>query len=705
MKKSLMIISLFFIVSSLNALNTRSFKDDDYNDFLQGKLENIAIYSDGKIAPTIIFDFISLKSLVLWSVLTKHDITYVGSGNDGKIYVIKDNQIIKEFDTSDLIITAIFECNGNIYATGIPDGCIFLLTPDGLSQICKFDNISIWSYTIFKNKVYLGTGPAGKLFEFDGKTIREVISLKGENILSLCCDEKYLYIGMSDNGCVYKYDPVNNSVSTLYQLEEKEIKSLLISDTTLYIVANGVSTKQDISKKEEGAEQESALLELFKALQSQTMDKSLQTLQSFSETVPFEQPPPTKKPLEIKPPAVVSGSSIYTLNLNSLSIEKTLFIPNESILTISRGKDSSLYIGTEPEGKVYQIYPKERRFALLKDFNVQSIMNVISDNENNIRILTTGNPAFIYFVRDINFEKDKIRYESKIFDLGSISELGRVEVLPENITKVFVRCGNIKELDPTWSQWLESQPPEYKIKLPNSRFFQYALEWKKNEEIDNIKFYVLGQNHKPSIRELKVEGNESKAFTIDDVRKSYFVKISWVVEDIDNDNLLYSLFLKEVDSEIGYPVKNAQELTQNYYTLATISFPDGWYKVKLIASDLPSTPPDRSLTSEKESKEFLIDNTNPQVENLLFGLLENKVEAVIAGIAKDNLSNIVKIEYSIDGDNWRMVYPVDKVLDSKIEDFMFNICLKDLIPGMHSLTVRVMDSAGNLGIGKLIFKN
>jgi len=44
--------------------------------------------------------------------------------------------------------------------------------------------------------------------------------------------------------------------------------------------------------------------------------------------------------------------------------------------------------------------------------------------------------------------------------------------------------------------------------------------------------------------------------------------------------------------------------------------PDGGYTVKVVASDAPSHSPEDTLSDEKGSQRFEVDNTAPRIENL-----------------------------------------------------------------------------------------
>ena len=48
----------------------------------------------------------------------------------------------------------------------------------------------------------------------------------------------------------------------------------------------------------------------------------------------------------------------------------------------------------------------------------------------------------------------------------------------------------------------------------------------------------------------------------------------------------------------------------------TETYPDGWYRVRVTASDSAANSPDRALSSSQNTTLFAIDNTRPGIDNL-----------------------------------------------------------------------------------------
>ena len=143
--------------------------------------------------------------------------------------------------------------------------------------------------------------------------------------------------------------------------------------------------------------------------------------------------------------------------------------------------------------------------------------------------------------------------------------------------------------------------------------------------------------------------------------------------------------------------KNTQK--KGAYTWDTLRLPDGKYQIKLIASDEPDNPPETALSAENTIQPIVIDNTRPIIKSMN-AAMGTDGRYVISGAIKDEYSNIIKVQYTIDGQDWTSAYPVDGVFDSQEESFQ--ITTKRLTPGEYLRIVSVFDREGNSGLHKII---
>jgi hypothetical protein len=125
-------------------------------------------------------------------------------------------------------------------------------------------------------------------------------------------------------------------------------------------------------------------------------------------------------------------------------------------------------------------------------------------------------------------------------------------------------------------------------------------------------------------------------------------------------------------------------LQDRYYAFDSAAFPDGEYVARISASDAPGNTPADALTTTLESDPFTIDNTPPEITDVKI------TDGHIAFTAKDALSWIDKAEYSIDGGEWTLLDPVNKVTDSQILNYELSA------PAGRLIAVRIFDEDDNV---------
>ncbi len=125
---------------------------------------------------------------------------------------------------------------------------------------------------------------------------------------------------------------------------------------------------------------------------------------------------------------------------------------------------------------------------------------------------------------------------------------------------------------------------------------------------------------------------------------------------------------------------------------------DGAYYLRIVASDAPSNPSGEALEGQPESDRFMVDNMPPSLEKLAAAAPDSSGAAHVRFTARDSASAIARAEFSIDAGDWTLVYPVGRLSDSLEEHY--DIALKALAPGEHTIAVRVYDRFENMTAGK-----
>ena len=171
--------------------------------------------------------------------------------------------------------------------------------------------------------------------------------------------------------------------------------------------------------------------------------------------------------------------------------------------------------------------------------------------------------------------------------------------------------------------------------------------------------------------------------------------LSWSAQDPNGDDLVYSIHYRNAGDRRWTLLK--KDLTETYRTLDGKSLPDGTYVVRITVSDSPSNPAGQALESELMSKPFVVANSAPAIE---WGTPQVEgTEARIQVEVRTVASAIHQLEYAVDGGPWGLLFPEDGIADGIVESYRLK--LEGLERGEHLVTVRVVDSVGNLGTGRL----
>jgi hypothetical protein len=140
--------------------------------------------------------------------------------------------------------------------------------------------------------------------------------------------------------------------------------------------------------------------------------------------------------------------------------------------------------------------------------------------------------------------------------------------------------------------------------------------------------------------------------------------ITWKGEDDDSDTLSYTLQYRREGDQNWRDLKEG--LTGEIFVWDTTTVADGRYQIRVLASDRPSNAGDRALTGDRESDALEVDNTPP---TLAFEVSRTGNAARLVVRARDARSPIQKVEYSLDGGPWQLVYPVDGLADAPDERY------------------------------------
>jgi hypothetical protein len=321
--------------------------------------------------------------------------------------------------------------------------------------------------------------------------------------------------------------------------------------------------------------------------------------------------------------------------------------------------------------------------------------------ERHLMAFTTDDAAAMY--RSTG-RASQAKYVSDVLDAKAVSRFGKLAWVASGKVKIETRSGNTAKPGVGWSEWqapaqsgrLGGGAEGGKVQSPPGRYLQWRVALEDDAaRVRKVTSYYVPQNQATQVQEATVEpsSKESNPTLKDSAAKprSPVLKIKWKVENPDGDETQYALEARR-DGEANWrPIATGKApLTSTSWDWNTETYPDGWYRVRVTASDAAANSPDRALTSSAQSTLFAIDNTRPIIEGLT-------VTYPRAGArATDTLNTIAEMAFSIDDGPWQLGTTADGLFDDAAEDL--RIDLPPSLPrGTHTLAVRVADAAGNVG--------
>ncbi|MDH3583403.1 MAG: hypothetical protein OER86_04230, partial [Phycisphaerae bacterium] len=361
------------------------------------------------------------------------------------------------------------------------------------------------------------------------------------------------------------------------------------------------------------------------------------------------------------------------------------------------------------EGQLYRVDPAAEEITILADLEPRQVPALLNVGEDRF-LLGTANPAQI--VRLAPTYAPQAVVTSQALDAGQISLWGKLQIMAHapggTGLEVQTRSGNVADPDATegsWSKW--SKPHKVglvgghsayiEVESPNARFLQYRLRLRSEGEatpsVLSVSLKYLMPNLKPKIESIqsayakaKPRGDEKAPTPLN------VLKIEWKASDPNKDRLRYRLEVKPYGTDDPF-VTIKDNLAENNFSWNTLTTPDGRYLLRVAASDEGDNIPEQALVTSRRSDPVIIDNTPPEVRDLV-ARQTGPGSAQLSAHLADDLTAVSEIRYNVDSDkDWKFVLPRDLIYDSTSESVQVKI--DGLSTGAHVLTLRASDSQGN----------
>jgi hypothetical protein len=708
------VAGLVVLAASLGAVVPQKWELRTREDYLRGKFDGVSVAYDGTLALAPKEEKIAAPQEEFYlSVLPLADgTTFLGTGHGGKVYRIgKDGKAELWFQAAEMDVTSlVLDRKGTLYASTSPNGRIYKITDKGKGEPF-FDPAEkyVWDLLFMDSgELWAAVGESGGIYRISPLGEGGMFFKAAENHI-LCLERTArgdVVAGSGGNGLVYRIG-TDGRASVLFETPYEEVRSLALDrEGQIYAAASGTPTR---TRKDERA------------------DEPVRLDAEVSITVSAAGG--AGRPSAAAGPATTArdGGALYRITADGLA-KRLWSSEDEMIYTLLwREADGKVLFGTGGQGRIYSV-DREERVALLLQQSSEQVYQ-LAPLDSKIYVLS-NNPC--YFGLLLPEQRFAGEYTSPVLDARTLASWGRVvwdaAVAAGASVQLQSRSGNTNEPNATWSDWSPFYgKTEEQVLSPKSRYLQVKVilrtqTGKSSPVFDRLAVFYLQSNVAPSVSRLEflrpnevylklpdqddvilgVERNAPEAPAKKDelrislgYRKSErkgFQTVVWDAADENGDTLRYALAMKK-DGETEWRVLEP-DWTEAIYAFDTLSFPDGTYLLRLTASDAPSNPAGLELKADKTSPALVIDNSLPVVKG--FTATRNGASLDVAFQAEDAYSYIEEVKVLVRPGEWRVVFPVDGIADSRTESFKFAAKLP--AGAENQVTVRVRDSFGNVGV-------
>lgn len=653
-----------------HAVTTRSFEIDAQGTFAAGELARAAAFSDGTVRASVDVRRLPLTDTpVAWSIARAADgTTYIGTGNEGKVWRLRGEQLAVFAETGQLVVSSLaLADDGTLYAGTLPGGKIYAIdtratapvTARELARPAAAEHIWALAWDARRRTLFAGTGPEGKVFAVSPQGQADVwLDSEASHVMSLALDtDGALYAGTSDGALVIKISAANRS-EVLFDLLGTEVDALVVSAGTLVAAAN-----------------------------------------DFAEPPGAGAAPSVPTPATSArgaPPRPRAGKGkIFRLDQDGRA-DLLLTSDDGHFTSVELADDGTIYAGAGKDGRIHRILP-DRSTATWIDVDERQVLAI--DLVSSDPVFVTGDVAAVY--RVVPGTPTNAEWTSKVLDAGFRARFGQLDFRGEGTLALQTRSGNTERPDTTWSEWSAAASAPGPVRSPAARYLQVRARLGTSATVlRSVTAYYLPQNQRAFVREVTMASHRAArpadaAATADDVpAPSSQYRVTWKIENTDGDRLRYRVAFRSEMRGTEQPVwremlRESEIHTRLEHTWETSGVPDGWYRLRVRATDALSNPTPYVLDHTAESGPVLVDNHAPRIDGL------TQSGNTLRGRAIDDASPIAKLELSVDGGEWQMFFPEDDLLDTLAESFVVDLGTLGLAAGTHLVAVRATDSGGN----------
>ena len=682
---------------------------ETYENFDEGEAEGAFITSLGEVKPGWSTTKVELPFEGTWAALrTRSGAILLGTADDGAIYVSRGNNVSKLGSIPGVlaVVSLVEAPDGSVYAGTMPAGQVWRVDPRS-GKATKLATLkgaeTVWSLAVSGGKIYAGTGPKAELFEISKSgAARSIFKAEDKRILSMTsASDGAVWFGTSEEALLYRYDPKRKSTRAMADFSGNEITALAPYRGGVVAAANELSEPSSY-----GGTKTSRAVDQAES----KGDKGEKSRTPRAGSTPGADKRGSGAEVPRKGGRKGKGALFYVRGDSALRELHTLSHTYFTSLAVTG--DDRVFAAAADKGRIYLIGADES-VSTAFDVDQRMVSAVLYDPKAGVSF-ATDDASNLYTAGAIS---KKAVYTSQVFDLKAPSRFGRLVWRGSARLAVETRSGNTSEPGAGWSTWQSPRSvgrsagaaSSGKVISPTGRYVQFRVKFTGDPDdvLRSAKLYYLPQNRATEIEEITVEPKEKQPEMVTTSSgaikpRSPVLKVSWKIDNPDKDKSLYRLEVRrEGEARWRRLTPRGEATSKTSFEWNTETYPDGYYRLRVIATDRAANAQSRARDSHKTTELFLVDNNRPMIKGL--NVKVTRRGGIATARASDGMSPIAELAYSIDDGVWRIGNTRDGLFDELTE--MVELSLPaDLEPGLHTLAIRVADEAGNIGSASVSFR-
>ncbi len=710
--------------------------------FAAGELTNASVNSGGRVslAPPL-EQLADTEELYVWSMVRDAvGNVFVGTGNNGRVFKMSPDgalSLLADLEEPDVLCLLMRLDGERLYAGTSGGGTVYEIDLSG--SVSSFHDTAeryVWDLAFDdEGRLLAATGDNGRIYRIDGSGNATLFFDSPETHIMYLepGSDGVVFAGGEGKGLVYRLSPGGDPF-VLHEVAEPEVCCLLLgADGALY--AAGISVP--------GTGPRGSPVPVGPVPAPVAPTTGAQGMDEPQNGTPPVAPPGVM--LQMAPPGAPRGpgggrSTIYRIDPDGV-VTPIWQSSNDVVHALHLDVDGSLIASTGQRGRLYRIDPTDQTWAVMGEVSASQLTRIV-DLGGGEMLLGAANMGTLFRVGSGHARDGTL--ESTVYDASTWSTWGRLSwraKTPGGTSIAFqTRSGNSSDPDSSWSPWtpLDKMDDDGdddrdngggQAASPNARFVQWRAELSSSKQahtplLQRVSLAYIQRNLKPEVHRVAViprssSRNNSRppeaanpgggqpdsspapgpppAPTDHPVRGSWVVK--WQATDGNADRLQYDLYFRSFDEEEDSWRLLAEDLSSESHRWDTASFPDGFYELKVVASDERSNPPEVALRAHKTSEPVLVDNTPPEIRGLKLKSGDDGTVHV-SGVAQDGIGPLTEGYYRVDAGDWVPMFAADGIFDSTKEPFAFEVWLGE--GSGHALVVRVADVAGNVALERVL---